>query len=254
MDKEEIKTRLSGYRPDLYDDRDPQIAGALARAKEDPELKAWLEEEIAFDYRFGATLKCTPADRSGLDELLATGRRELLVARPRAFRKTALLAAAAVLVLSAISVKYFFFPPPVQFPALGERSASGFRDHMAYFATQRFVLDETTSDLEQARAWLAERDLPVYGTTPSQIARFKGMGCKAIDWNGLKVSLVCFLNKDDELVHLFVINTGVFPRVDPVRLGTLTRRHGLETQGWSDREFVYLLVGSEPGVSLQGLL
>lgn len=34
----------------------------------------------------------------------------------------------------------------------------------------------------------------------------------------------------------------------------MKRQHDLETQGWEDGQFVYLFVGSEPKVSLQGLL
>ena len=124
---------------------------------------------------------------------------------------------------------------------------------MSFFANQRFVLDESTSDLEKARTWLKEREFPVYSKTPDLIAKFKGMGCKAIDWNGRKVGLVCFLNGDRDIVHLFIVRTEDLADGDALELATLKTIRDLQTQGWRDKDFVYLFVGSEPEVSLAGL-
>ena len=69
MTKEEIMTRLAGYRPELYEDDDPDIAEALRLARQDPELSEWLDNEIAFDRAFagmlGNTFNCSGA-RFGL--------------------------------------------------------------------------------------------------------------------------------------------------------------------------------------------
>ena len=100
-----------------------------------------------------------------------------------------LLAAAATLAFGGVAVKYFLFPAPVQFPQVASVDVPTFRDQMAYFANQHFVLDEHTSDLNAAGSWLSARDYPVYTSIPVKITHFEGMGCKAIDWNGRRVGL-----------------------------------------------------------------
>ena len=70
MDKEDIKLHLAGYRPELYDDDDPQIAAALAAAKADPELSQWLDEQIAFDREFAASLTGLAPRDEARDSLL----------------------------------------------------------------------------------------------------------------------------------------------------------------------------------------
>ena len=47
MNRDEAKTILLLYRPGTADADDPQIAEALALAKQDPELARWLEEHCA---------------------------------------------------------------------------------------------------------------------------------------------------------------------------------------------------------------
>ena len=47
MNREEAKTILLLYRPETADSGDPQIAEALALAKQDPELARWLDEHCA---------------------------------------------------------------------------------------------------------------------------------------------------------------------------------------------------------------
>ena len=80
------------------------------------------------------------------------------------------------------------------------------------------------------------------------------MGCREIDWNGTKVSLICFHQENGDVVHLFVVETEGMSEVEMDKLGILDRRNGLETQGWRDEKYAYLYVGSSPEVSLAGLL
>ena len=74
MDQEEVKIQLAGYRPEIYRDDDPQIAEALRVARADPELNAWLEEEIAFDHKLAATLRKVPSDSGAIDAIIRTAR------------------------------------------------------------------------------------------------------------------------------------------------------------------------------------
>jgi len=47
VNRDEAKTILLLYRPGTADANDPQIAGALELAKQDPELTRWLVEHCA---------------------------------------------------------------------------------------------------------------------------------------------------------------------------------------------------------------
>ena len=165
-----------------------------------------------------------------------------------------ILSVAALLLLTGTAVNYFLFPPAVEFPIVSRASTEDFRDHMAYFATQRFTLDKKSSDLEVSRQWLHERGSPIYKMTPELLVKLKGKGCREIDWNGTKVSLVCFLNGNKDLVHLFVVETANLSLEQLEKIGINTRHHNLETRGWNDNKHLYLLVASDPKISLDNLM
>ena len=170
-------------------------------------------------------------------------------------RRLWMAAAAAVVLTAAGLVKYFAFPPPVVFPGTEFSSVSKFREDMAFFATERFVLDNTTKDLSEARDWLKEHQSPVYEETPGAIVSFEGMGCKTFNWDEHKVSLVCFKNDDDDIVHLFVANKAIFEDLMPASdLQTMQVKRQLETGGWMTENEVFLLVGSNPKVKISPLL
>jgi len=258
MDKDEIKQRLSGYLPEIYAEDDPEISEALRLAKEDVELSAWLDEEVSFNQAFGAALGQLPIDDTGLaagmEEFLSSAETKISDVPAKRSMRRLTWAIAAILLLAGVLTKYFVYPPAVQFPEVQTLSAASFRDQMAFFATERFVLDKSTTDLAKAQAWLETKDYPVFDQIPGTIVSFKGMGCKAINWHGSKVGLVCFLNDRKELVHLFIWDADDVDAIDDHDLRKLARAHGLETQGWRDQERHYVYVGADPEVSLAGLL
>ena len=159
MDREKIKEQLAGYRPGIYAENDPAIADALAAARDDEELSAWLDGELEFDRAFSRLLRGAPVDRAGMAGLMKAETEQSKTAKKTKGRRMIPLIAtlAAVLLLGGFLVKYFCFPPEVTFPAGSQESISQFRDQMSYYATQRFVLEKTTEDLEEARDWLVEK-------------------------------------------------------------------------------------------------
>ena len=116
MTKEEIMTHLSGYRPEIYDDDDPLVAEALKLAGQDPELSEWLDNEIAFDRQFASALGNAPSDQSELESLLSTAEAERSSRSRKRPKVAILLAAAAVILIGAMSVKFFLFPPRFSSP------------------------------------------------------------------------------------------------------------------------------------------
>ena len=81
------------------------------------------------------------------------------------------------------------------------------------------------------------------------------MGCQTFEWGEHQVSLVCFRNDDDDIVHLFVADKDAFKELMPAdELQTMQVRQRLATGGWMKEDKLYLLVGSEPDVKIDSIL
>ncbi|MEM9081378.1 MAG: hypothetical protein AAGC74_11875, partial [Verrucomicrobiota bacterium] len=228
------------------------IAKALKIAQADPELSRWLEDEITSDRLISENLRSLTSPSRSKEDLLA----QVHALRPRRRKFPArTLAAAALLLLSAsLLINYYAFPPPVQFTQTQQPTVESFREQMAYFASQRFVLDSHSKELEQSREWLAQRDYPTFTDIPGPIINFEGMGCKKIDWHGHKVSLICFKNKNNEIVHLFTIDKSAFQNLQTTQLPQMLVHHSRQTGGFTTTDKIHLYVASQPGISITPLL
>lgn len=258
MDRDQIRQTLAGYRPELYQDDDPLIAESLRLAKADPELSAWLDEQVAFDRDLAKTLSQAEPPQDSREALLSAYQEQQVITLPRKRpSRRAWLAAAAILLLSTAGlIKFFAFPPPVEFSETSNPTVETLREQMAYFASQRFVLDETFDTNTESAAWLANEEFPTLTELPGKLTQYQGMGCKKIDWNKRKVGLICFKNNDRKIVHLFVLDRAELDS-NPAHEAEFEKVlvfHDRETKGWRDDKQVYLLVGSEPGVSVSNLL
>lgn len=266
MTQEEAKDILAAYRADLPEEEAPGVSEALVLLREDRELNDWFEEEQRFDEAFSLALAgidvptdlyetvlsgAPSAEETGSDE--STASKDKVIAFPR---RNLFLAVAAAVVLSAAGlIKYFMFPPPVTFPGSTFATVEEFSDGMAHYANSRFVLSKLTPDFNEAREWLRAKESPVYDEAPANIVEFEGMGCQSFAWGPHRVSLVCFKDATDEIVHLFVVSKDAFEELAPEdQLRAVQVRHELETGGWMGGDNLYLLVGSEPDVSIGDLL
>jgi len=262
MTLEEAKEILSVYRDDLPLDEPPEVSEALAMLETDDALQTWFEAEQKFDEELAsafsdievpedlATKILTESPSQSADTPVAESK---IVSFPT--RRLWMAAAAAVVLTAAGLVKYFAFPPPVVFTGTGFSAVSKFREDMAFYATERFVLGHMTKDLGEARDWLKQHQSPSYEEVPGAIVEFEGMGCQTFNWGEHQVSLVCFKNEDDDIVHLFVANKAAFTELMPAtELQTLQVEHQLETGGWMSEDKIYLFVGSDPKVKINALL
>ncbi len=218
-------------------------------------------QEQEFDRAFAAKLAEFPVPADLEAKLLALGKTVLPaedaepqlaeIIRPSAFKRYWPLAAAATVAL-VLGVGSLIIPSPVEFPAIAEQADMGaiYRDHMAHFANERFFLDAMTDSASEAQASLRESGAPVFASVPAGLQPLGMMGCKSIDWNGGRVGLVCFTREDGEIVHLFIADKSGFAEADLASLTSLETSRGLQTGGWSDGEYVFMLVGSEPGIEV----
>jgi hypothetical protein len=82
------------------------------------------------------------------------------------------------------------------------------------------------------------------------------MGCRILEWNGHKVSLVCFHLKDGEHADLFVVRDVVWdptgPGTEPrlARVGSLN----MNTISWSRNGLTYVLAAEATDEVLKRLI
>lgn len=262
MTSEEAKEILSAYREDLPLDEAPEVSKALALLDSDDELRRWFKDEQQFDHDLSAALGGIEVPEDLVGTILAGApsagvpstedESSKIVAFPT--RRLWMAAAAAVVLTAAGLVKYFVFPPPVEFPGSQFTSVEEFREDMARYANSRFVLGHMTKDFAEARDWLKGKESPSFDETPQAIVSYEGMGCQSFSWGKNKVSLVCFKNGED-IVHLFVANKEAFEDLLPAdELQSMQVRKKLQTGGWMTEDKVFLLVGSEPDVEIGAVL
>lgn len=254
MDNNQIRQNLAGYRPELYPDDDPLIAESLRLARADPELSQWLDEQVQFDREVTAALTAERPPASAVQDLLQAERGQ--AKQGRTLRHRALAIAALLVISLGMAGKYFLLPPAVEFAAHEAPTVDNYREQMAYFASQRFVLDRGFDTNQESAQWLAGEEFPSFDQVPGELVQYRGMGCKKLLWNERKVGLICFKNQANEIVHLFVLERSTLTEssTQESEFGKILVFHDRETMGWQDEERSYLLVGSEPGVRLAGLM
>lgn len=264
MNVEQVKERLSCYRPGIDDPADELFAPALSAAESDPELTKWVQEQQEFDSALRGHLKNVDIPAGLLGHLKAKAdqpafdeEQQLEEAAPEAKAGTGrnILftnfwmragAAAAALVIGLLVVNSLNSPAS---------AVEAFRGDMASIATEGFELDHRTVNLVEARKWLSGNGAPVYEECPPCISKMKGVGCRKFQWNEHTVSVVCFEKESGNVVHLFVISRTALADADSAGAKVPVKQlEGLETGGWIDGENVYLLIGSRRDVLVNDLL
>ncbi len=252
MDKREIKEHLSGYRPELYRDDDPQIAEALQAAKDDPELSAWLSEQVEYDRQLTAQLQSLATSSQAKERLCdemsqASNKRRLI--------PEVLFAIAAMLLISAVLIFNSNSTPETnQAVEFTKPKLQTLREELAHFVTQPMELDHRSEEVSNLKAWLDEKEHPTFNTLPGPVVHYKGMGCKTIDWHGHQVSLICLVNPEGQVVHFFNVDKSVLDSDSLAQLNELLVFHDRQTGGLIQGDKVLLYVGSMPDVEIGELL
>lgn len=294
MDKERARFILGCFRPDGADAVDPDFAAALRLAAEDRELGEWLARERACDGAFAAALSGVgiPVElRDAILAGLAAERGDLPQAEdaidesfigalaslrpPERLRDQILVAMERSAVKRRRAASFWKFGVPLAAAAAialglfmardhsGERHSSvlpvaaveaGF---LRAFESPSFRLDMTDANHQALYAHLKSRSLPCpcpRGMPPG-LAEVEGVGCRVLEVDGRKGSLVCFDERRAGTVHLVV-----FQRQDVDDLGLPgVRAPQLEQHGrwavarWANEDAVFLLMGNTDVERLAGL-
>jgi len=251
MNRTEAKTILLLYRTPA-DAADPQMAEALALVEQDAELARWFSE-----YRATQQLL-----REKFREIaVPAGLREQIISEQNAVRKNAarrdrwVMAGAVAAIVVALAVFSLFLLPRGPKP-LAANSILVFRGQMIDFAAGNYAMDLATNDPAQIKAFLAQHGAPADYALPPSLAQATSAGCAVKDWNGAKVTMICFLTGKPLSpgaggdLWLFVIDRRAVKDVPAGDTPQVNQLDHIVTASWTQGDKLYLLgtPGTEPDI------
>ncbi len=234
MNPEEAKEILSAYRHGTDDEQDPLFAEALALARRDRALSAWLAASLAFDQSVRAELARVPAPVDLRDTILA--RRKIIRPAPwwnPHLSARQMAAAAAVLIALGVAALWASQRPPTFAEFRQEMSGAswGMDPHV----------QAPAANLNEVRAFLAAQGVATNFAVPPVLAQSKVRGCTLVAWRGQKVPVVCF-SPEGKHLHLVIADRTLFPDA-PTETPETDRSGSARTASWSKDEHSYVLNG-----------
>jgi len=242
VNHDEARTILLLYRPGTTDAADPEIAAALALAKQDPELTRWLVEHCARQEAFRAGFRHITAP-AGLKEQIISeqaAQEKTVSWQPRAILTVAAAVAAVVLALAVLA--------PLWLPYRAADDAyARLRDQMASIALRPYGMDLVTDNSAQVRAYLAQKNAPADYVLPTPLGKTAVSGCAIEYWRGAKVSMICFRTGkplppgEQSDLWLFVIDRASVKNAPPAGERRYVQVNRLMTVAWTEGDKLYLL-------------
>jgi uncharacterized membrane protein YbaN (DUF454 family) len=237
VNREEARNILLLYRPETADAGDPQIAGALALAKSDPELARWLDEHCARQNALRMKFRQIAAP-AGLKEQINSER----AAHERFifWRRKAVFAAVTVVVA-------FVILAPLWFHSRADDTFAIYRSRMVSAALRGYAMDLTANNPAQIRAYLAQNHAPADYVLPVPLEKIAVTGCAIESWQDVKVSMICFYTGkplppgEQSDLWLFVIDRASVKNAPPAGPPQLARVNDLITAVWAQGTKLYLL-------------
>ena len=239
MNRDEAKTILLLYRPGTADADDPQIAEALALAKQDPELTRWLVEHCARQEALRAGFRKITAP-AGLKEQIIS--EQAAQEKSASWRRNAVLAAAAVAAVALVVLAPLWF----QHRGVDETFAI-YRSRMAGIALRGYAMDLATNNPAQVRAYLAQNHAPADYVLPAPLGKTAVTGCAIESWQGAKVSMICFRTGkplppgQQSDLWLFVVDRSSVKNAPPIGSRQFAQVNKLMTVTWTEGDKLYVL-------------
>ncbi len=238
MNHNEAKTILLLYRPGTADADDPQIAEALALAQRDPELARWLKEHCARH----------EAMRAGIRKITApAGLKEQIISEQAAHERISLRRRNAILAVAAVMVALIALAP-LWYPHRPDYDTfATYRDQMASIALRGYGMDLTTNNPAAVRAYLAQNQAPADYVLPAPLGETATVGCAIQNWQGAKVSMVCFRTGrplppgDQSDLWLFVVDRSRVKDAPPAGSRQFVQVSRLRMVTWTEGDKLYVL-------------
>jgi hypothetical protein len=244
MNTNEAKFILRARRANGRDDAEPAFAEALAQARLEPELAAWLAKERGFDEAVTARLR-EVAPPSGLRDAILAGAR--MQARTPWWRQTHSLAwAATVAVVLGLSATWGVG----QMPPSGERLALGALREWHDPLHHPVVLNGTG----ELRKILTNPAAALRAGLPQEFNQLKREGCRVLTIAGREVLEVCFERSGIGEFHLYIARRGDFRGMGREKVPVFREQGALTAVAWAGAEHDYVLVSADGGAALRQIL
>jgi hypothetical protein len=248
VNRDEAKKILLLHRPGSADADDPQIAEALALAKQDAELARWLEQHCTQQELLRAKfreLEPPPGLKQQIISEHAASQKIISWRRP-----VVLAAAALVMALIPLALLWVQSSRP--------DTLAKYRARMVSAALRGYAMDLETNDMSQIRDYLAQRQSPSDYALPVGLKKVAVAGCAVEKWQGANVALVCFRTGkplppgEQSDLWLFVVDRTSLKDVPVSNVPQLARVNRLITATWTDGNKIYLLgvTGDEQAIRL----
>ena len=257
MNAAKARDLLRIYRPGIDDAADPRFAEALALARRDPELAAWLAREQATDAALRVKLQAVPVPPGLKAELLALDRVVTPVPdRWRQLWRPALAGAATAAVITLLAtlallrpaapspstpraVRETPAPPP---SGVEPKALDHIREEMISFVQLTPSLAYESHDVDKLRDYLERQQGPAGVQVPAGLAELPGKGCRALSFRGRPVALICFSRKNGQLVHLLAVDQSVVAPSAGTRENPVVQVEGAWTTAtWMKDGLVYMI-------------
>ena len=288
MDREEAQYILQLCRPENSEDRnDPLIAEALELLNQDAELSAWFEEQQALDTKISAEFNRVepPAD---LYAAILAGMRanavqsQLLIGNkgedaeqdhhPIRFTQPtnrseqraglrAWMGIAAIFAVAGVALMLSRSEAPTQL-ANNDQSAAGASPiiatagapNMIEFLAQQISefngskFDKRGVQVGDLQSHLASTGMPNPAQIPQQLKQLTTIGCVTFDYDGTKLSMICF--KNGQAYHLITVDKARVPIDCTPCQGQKSKVFEAQQQAfkvWAEGEQIFILTtqGSE---------
>ncbi len=248
----QIRLQLQVMRPNGQDTGDPALAEALQQAAGDPALKQWLAREQEFDRAFATALASVPPPPALHATILAGAHASRRASRWRRTARILLSAAASVVLLAGIA-GFWLRPDSASADSLAE-----FRSSMIHALEETNPVQHKTPQAENARVWLAAHHGIADPDIPPGLCSRETIGCKVFEWNGTKVTLICFRpcpsgNPQSASAHLFVVDENDAPALLDSASRQFAQTEAWASAAWTQNGKFHLLLSRSAMPHLQSL-
>ena len=246
MTIEEAKFILQAYRLGGQDSELPEFNEALKLVEQNEELKTWFEQEHAFDQAVAQKLSAEQPPKELLTSILVANK----IVRPTPATWTGSLVkwGVALFLVSAILITAI----------RNNRS-----DDLAYFRSEIMAhlkipghsFDHQSNHFGEIKNWLDANGMPSLQVEPiHHLTSLPTHGCKVMDWDGQKVTLICFELTDRRNVHLFVFHQMHIENPELLLEPHWQESDGWTTVGWTKNSDLFMLAGKIPMQELRQYL